>query len=86
MATPTQDGYENDPPCTRGFFAKVLAPVVKAIGDKMKAERAKLDARNADLQAIVDKNTIALESAERRLSRHAEHLARLETRLKAVEK
>ncbi len=44
-----------------------------------------VNARAASLEARADKLTVQLESAERRLSRHAEHLARLESRLKALE-
>ena len=63
---------------------------MKALGDKLvesvKSYVAKaIDARAAELQARADKTAVALESAERRLSRHAEHLSRLESRIKALE-
>ncbi len=48
----TDDPLLNDSTvCTRGFFAQVLAPVVKAIGRPMKDERDKLEARIAALEA-----------------------------------
>jgi uncharacterized coiled-coil protein SlyX len=46
---------------------------------------AGLEQRVADLQGLIDKGAVARESLERRASRHAEHLARLEDRVRKVE-
>lgn len=75
----------DDRPITKTFFDAVLRPVVAAVGEMMKEENAKQAARIKELQNRVDKSTTALESAERRLSRHATHLAALEDRLKKLE-
>lgn len=68
----TNDPALHDPtPATRGFLASVLRPVMENIGKELKK--------------LHDKNTQALESAERRLSRHADHLAKIESRLQSLE-
>ena len=57
----------------------VLAPVVRAIGREMKSE-------NDKLRAELGEKVKALESTEHRLERHAQHLARLETRIQSLER
>ena len=47
--------------------------------------KAYTDKRDADLQTQLTKAREANESLERRASRHGERLARLESRLKALE-
>lgn len=74
-----------DLPVTRKFFDAVLRPVVAAVGKTMKEENDALIVRIKKVESRVDKSAIALESAERRLSRQSEHLARLQTKLKALE-
>ena len=67
-----------------------LSPNLKALGDaiissvKEFVSRA-LDVRVGPMESKLDKNAAGLDSAERRLSRHADHLARLESRVKALE-
>lgn len=64
----------------RGYVAREGAALGKRVGD--------IDARIAELEAKVEASaTLAAraESLERRASRHAEHLARLESRVQTLE-
>ena len=67
-----------------------LEPLIAAIADEVRAyverEVAHLEKRIADLQGLLDKGAVERESLERRASRHADHLAGLESRLKKLER
>lgn len=68
-------------PATVGLTLRLLAYLSKVVGENLTKHRdhtEELEKRLANAQETVD-------SLERRASRHAEHLARLETRLKALE-
>ena len=54
----------------KGYIARALRP---------------LESTQRDLLARLDQSAAMVESLERRASRHAEHLSRLESRLKNVE-
>jgi hypothetical protein len=67
-----------------------LSPKMKAHGERIvaavKAYVARaIDKRVGDLEAKLTEAKSSLASFERRASRHAEHLARLESRLKSLE-
>ena len=63
-----------------------LTALMKGIAAAVKSHvQDAIKANNETQQARLNKSTAALESAERRLSRHADHLARLESRLKTRE-
>lgn len=64
----------NSQPATLGMLTQVADAITAAIKTR--------DEKIVALTKRVD----ALASTERRLSRHGEHLARLETRLQALEK
>lgn len=66
----------------RSPAAAVTAPAGKAMNDSLRGLTRSLELANAKI-AERDK---ALDSMERRLSRHADHLAHLETRLKMLER
>lgn len=83
----------DDQPVSRGTLKKALALAGDGIRDAiakatapLHARIAMLEARVAELEAGAAKSAQTLESAERRLSRHAEHLARLETRVQKAER
>lgn len=61
------------------------ATMILARGPSTEKELRELETHlqiQRDLIARIDRQAITLESLERRLSRHAEHLARLESRMK----
>jgi len=73
-------------PLSRGLFFRILfnqfAPRFKAAMDE---RVAKLEARNAELQTVINQQATALASLEHRAARHAEHLQRIEGRMKKME-
>jgi len=81
----------------RAFVSRTVAPILErmATAETRVAALSMLLAREPqdrtqlgsleDLVARLDKAAALAESLERRASRHAEHLARLESRVKAME-
>ena len=67
-------------PLTLGYFTQFADALLTA----HKAANA-AHHKNADRITALEQKAAKLDSFERRLSRHADHLARLETRLKSLE-
>lgn len=59
------------------LIAAIKAHVQKALAPLLETQR--------DLLGRLDRAAVALETAERRLSRQGDHIAKLESRLQAIE-
>jgi chromosome segregation ATPase len=66
-------------------LTRMMPKLAHAVADSIKMHMKSRDEKIAALEAKLEAAKVSLDSFERRASRHAEHLARLETRLKAVE-
>ncbi len=73
-------------PLSRATFMRVFTELIPRIRAALDERGAKMEARNAELQALIDKAAVTIESLERRASRHADHLGKLESRLQSLEK
>jgi ParB-like chromosome segregation protein Spo0J len=71
---------------TKDQLKEVIAAMADEVREYVERETAPLEKRIADLQGLVDKGAVERESLERRLSRHADHLAGLESRTKKLER
>ena len=83
-----EPGAEKSVPFTRGSYHAIVASIVTATGAAVRKAQRALDPVLADQRGLVqraDKTTATIESLERRASRHADHLSRLESRLQALE-
>jgi chromosome segregation ATPase len=67
-------------------FDLVARAILEEVGAHMKKLLGKRDARLAALEAQLAKAREATDSLERRASRHGQHLAKLETRMQAMER
>jgi predicted nucleic acid-binding Zn-ribbon protein len=72
-------------PVTLSFLTSVMRRVAQETGKTIREYIAPRDAKIAALEAKLAEAKMNLESFERRASRHADHLARLESRMKAIE-
>jgi hypothetical protein len=72
-------------PVTWKALTKFMPKLAHAVSDSIREHSKPRDAKIAALEATLAKSQADLVSAERRLSRHADHLARLESRMKAME-
>ncbi len=70
-------------------LVEAMRPVLEEAGKKLRACDAKIAALEKRLAETVEAHNATVEAAnrfERRLSRHAEHLAKLETRTRSLER
>lgn len=64
---------------------KVADALLTAVRELVEPAMHEVGERLVKIEAQIGTASSSLESTERRLSRHADHLARLESRLKALE-